>query len=218
MGEHIVRRGQPTNLQQPTTRRLTAEIPAQQLFELIGDPARDDLETELERVDVLPVFLPDATPIHVWSTSAQLLTRRDGPRSAVTFAMRSRPAPAVPQAPVGERDDISTIAMPRRERAASTHPARFARVMSQVAPPASVACVTPAVPATCAAPTGPRSSAKPRPNMMMQRLRLVDVIPFTTVTRRWLQLRVRTTLLLLPFVLALLAGGSLGFWLVRFLR
>jgi hypothetical protein len=220
MGEHIVRRGQSSSPQPSTTRRLTAEIPAQQLHELIGDTARGDLEAEPDLVDVevLPAFLPEATPTDLRSTSAQLLARRGGPRAAVTFAMRPRQASAVPQAPIGARADISTIAMPRGDRAATAHPARYARVMSQVGPPAS--CVAPGSPATSAAPAGPGSSwARPRPNMMVQRLRLIDVTPFGAVTRRWPRFRgAGPMLLILPFVLLLLTGGSLAFWLVRFLR
>ena len=65
MGEHIVRRGQPTRAPQPTERRSTAEIPKQQLHGLIHDPTHDDLEAELqlELADARPKVLPDSTPI-----------------------------------------------------------------------------------------------------------------------------------------------------------
>lgn len=125
MGDHILRRGQPTRPPQPkpTDRRSTAEIPEQQLHELIHDPTHDDLEAELELVEAFPEVLPDSTPINLSSPPSQRLANTM-PRDAHA-AMPAQPVPAVP--PSAERTEVLPIPTPRAQ--APARPARPARVI-----------------------------------------------------------------------------------------
>jgi hypothetical protein len=129
MGEHIIRRGQPTRPPQPKPRdrRSTAEIPQQQLHGLIHDPTHDDLEAELELVDRLPNVLPDSTPVSLQSASQRLAhTMRRG-------GYAKTPAHAVPVAPpvsLTEHTEVLAVPPPRAKVAA-----RAARMMQ--APPSA---------------------------------------------------------------------------------
>jgi hypothetical protein len=118
MGDHIVRRGPPTRPPQPRERRPTAEIPEQQLLELIRNPTTEELEAELELVDGVPRLFPDATP--------DSLPRVGSPRFAHTLrrgmqpvALPSRrpPPPPPPRAATtrpDKRPASSAAAMPRQ--------------------------------------------------------------------------------------------------------
>ena len=152
MGDHIVRREPPTRPRQPSERRPTAEIPEQQLHELIHDPTQDDLEAELELVDAFPDVLPEATP--------DSLSIPSSPRLAHTLrrGMRSGAAPIVPPPPPPAAAS-ARAAMPHLGRPASRPPAPPAAHPPAGLPPVGrLATATPRVPA----PTVASAGAAPR--------------------------------------------------------
>ena len=116
MGDHIVRRGPPTRPPQPRERRPTAEIPEQQLLELIRNPTDDDLEAELELVDAFPKVLPDATPDSLPSMGSPRFahTLRRG-MQAVAVPTKRPPPPPPPAATTrsDKRPASTATAMPR---------------------------------------------------------------------------------------------------------
>jgi len=111
MGDHIVRREPPTRRSHRIERQPTAELPEQQLQQLIHSPIDDDLDSELELIDAHPMVFPDSTPESLPSVSAPRLAhtlRRD---------LRSGLVPLVPSLPpLPARAGMSTLTMPRAQR------------------------------------------------------------------------------------------------------
>jgi hypothetical protein len=115
MGDHIVRRGPPTRPPQPRERRPTAEIPEQQLLELIRKPTTEELEAELELVDGVPKGFPDATPDSLPRVGSPRFahTLRRGMQPVVLPSRRPPPPPPRATPRPDKRPASSAAAMPR---------------------------------------------------------------------------------------------------------
>jgi len=200
MGEHIIRRGQPTKPPQPRERRSTAEIPQHQLHGLIHDPTHDDLEAELELVDGLPAVLPDATPVSLQSASSQRLAHTMR-RGATT------PAQAVPVAPpVAPSEPTEVLAVPPPSARAA---ARAARMMQAPPSPAPLG-KNEALPSLFVHDPEPRLLTEIRMLPVEAPATVASTAEAAAIPRLRIAGRAR---LLLPVGMLVLALGAAAFWL-----
>jgi hypothetical protein len=215
MGDHIVRRETPTRSPQPSERRPTAELPEQQLHQLIHNPTQDDLESELELIDAHPMDFPEATP--------ESLPTMSQPRLAHTLRrdLRSGPVPVVPSLPpLPPRAGISTLAMSRAQR-----PTPSVTTMPRAEDPAESELPSTERPTLPAIPrfTGPvtaASGAEPRPAMARQALPSIDIAaseppPAAATPRTSLLRKAGQAHLVVRITVPLLALGTLAFLLLR---
>jgi hypothetical protein len=93
---------EPADRPPQLTERTTTEIAAPQLEELISDPARPELEPELELMHGVPAPFPEATPTS-WPSSSS-------PRLAHT--LRRMPTPSIAPAVAFPEPAPRPIAMP----------------------------------------------------------------------------------------------------------
>lgn len=114
MGDHIVRRGAAASSTRRSEPRPTAELTKQELHGLIREHDREHdhaaLEPDLEIGGDAPRALPNASSPRMF---AHTLRRAPSPEASATARGSTGPRP-----PLVERTDISTIEMPRVERAA----------------------------------------------------------------------------------------------------
>ncbi len=145
MGDHIVRRGPPTRPPQPRERRPTAEIPEQQLLELIRNPTDDDLEAELVLVESFPNVLPDATPDSLPSMGSARYahTLRRGMQATALPTRRTPPPPPGAKPRPDRRSASSATAMPRMPVRSTAGAQPIGRVALGT-PPAPSPVLTPA--------------------------------------------------------------------------
>jgi hypothetical protein len=217
MGDHIVRREPPTRPSQRIERQPTAELPEQQLQQLIHNPIDDDLESELELIDAHPMVFPESTPESLPSVSAPRLAhtlRRD---------LRSGPVPFVPSLPpLPARAGMSTLTMPRAQRPTTpvtVMPRTEDSALSDAELPSTERPTMPAIP-RLAVPAIAASDAAPRPAMTRQALASIDAAPseppLVTATPGGAVVRsARPARLALPIVLGLLTFGTLALLLLR---
>ena len=215
MGEHIVRREPPTRPSQPIERRPTAELPEQQLHQLIRNPLHDDLESELELIDAHPMVFPESTPESLPSTSRLAHTlRRD---------LQSGPVPVVPSLPaLPPRAAISPIAMSRAQRPTppvTAMPRTEDSTLTETEIPSSERPTLPSIP-RLAVPAIASSDAGPRPVMARQGPPPIDTVPSEprsvaappTWSVRWSAGRAH---LIPTMMVALLGLGTMAFLLLR---
>jgi len=217
MGEHIVRREPPTRPLRPIERRPTAELPEQQLHQLIHSPIQDDLESELELIDAHPMICPESTPESLPSTASPRLAhtlRRD---------LQSGPVPVVPTLPpLPPRAGISTSAMPRAQRPTppvTAMPRTEDSTLTETEIPSSERPTLPSIP-RLAVPAIASSDAGPRPVMARQGPPPIDTVPSEprsvaappTWSVRWGAGRAH----LIPTMMVVLLGlGTMAFLLLR---
>jgi hypothetical protein len=217
MGDHIVRREPPTRPSQRIERQPTAELPEQQLQQLIHSPIDDDLESELELIDAHPMVFPESTPESLPSVSAPRLAhtlRRD---------LRSGPVPLVPSLPpLPARAGMSTLTMPRAQRPTTpvtVMPRTEDPTFNEAELPSTERPTMPAIPRFVVSAIA-ASPAAPRPAMTGQALASLDTAPSSPplVTATPEEAVVRGTgpaRLALLIVLVLLTFGTLALLLLR---
>ncbi len=216
MGEHIVRREPPTRPSQPIERRPTAELPEQQLHQLIHNPINDDLEIELELIDAHPMVFPESTPESLPSAASARFAhtlRRD---------LESGPVPVVPALPpLPPRTGISTVAMPRTQRPSppvTAMPRTETSTLAETEIPSSERPTLPSIP-RFAAPAIGSANAGPRLVMGRQGPPPIDTVPSEprsvaaapTRSVRWSAGRTH----LIPIMVVLLGLGAMAFLLLR---
>jgi hypothetical protein len=119
MGDHIIRRGVVRSPARPVEPRPTAELSAQELRSLIRDRPSTDLEADLEVVDSLPETATGATPPRLAHTLRREPLIAIGSDAALVPPFADALSDDDAAMAIEDRDEVSTIAMPRLERPAS---------------------------------------------------------------------------------------------------